>query len=93
MLNTLTNLRKREDGFTLIELMIVMVVLGILAGIVLFGVGTFSGDAGNSRDAANTRQCQTATAAWHAANPTLTATNPTAAQLGTYFASGTAPCP
>lgn len=36
--------RKSEDGFSLIELLIVIVVLGILGGIVVFGVGTFRGD-------------------------------------------------
>jgi prepilin-type N-terminal cleavage/methylation domain-containing protein len=30
---------RNEDGFTLIELMIVIVILGILAGIVVFAVG------------------------------------------------------
>src|SRR5207247_6992062 len=30
---------RNEEGFTLIELMIVIVILGILAGIVLFAVG------------------------------------------------------
>src|SRR6266487_4963389 len=30
---------RAEDGFTLIELMIVIVILGVLAGIVIFAVG------------------------------------------------------
>jgi prepilin-type N-terminal cleavage/methylation domain-containing protein len=34
----------REDGFTLTELLIVIVVLGILAGIVVFAVNQFSDD-------------------------------------------------
>ncbi|HST66048.1 MAG TPA: ricin-type beta-trefoil lectin domain protein, partial [Mycobacteriales bacterium] len=37
--------RPGELGFTLVELLIVIVVLGILSGIVLFGVARFRGDA------------------------------------------------
>jgi prepilin-type N-terminal cleavage/methylation domain-containing protein len=34
-----------DQGFTLVELLIVIVVLGILSGIVLFGVARFRSDA------------------------------------------------
>ena len=37
---------RSEDGFTLIELMIVIVILGVLAGIVIFAVGGIT-DKGN----------------------------------------------
>ena len=62
MINRLRTL-KRDEGFTLIELMIVMVVLGILAGIVLFAVGAFDEAANESTDEANEKICNTASAA------------------------------
>lgn len=36
--------RLDEEGLTLIEILVVVIVLGILAGIVIFAVGTFRGD-------------------------------------------------
>lgn len=56
--------RRGGDGFTLIELMIVMVVLGILAGIVVFRVGPFADDARASTCATDIRTLLTANAAY-----------------------------
>ncbi|MEA3056255.1 MAG: ral secretion pathway protein, partial [Actinomycetota bacterium] len=53
-----------EGGFTLVELMVVLVVIGILAGIVLFGVGAFRSDARNSACRTDVRTLQTANAAY-----------------------------
>lgn len=53
--------RRAEAGFTLVELLIVIVVLGVLAGIVLFGVGRFRSDA-------NAAACQADVAAVNAAS-------------------------
>jgi prepilin-type N-terminal cleavage/methylation domain-containing protein len=45
----------RDKGFTLIELLIVIVILGILAGIAIFAVSQFTGDASNACSKANDR--------------------------------------
>ena len=52
-----------QVGFTLIELLIVIVILGILAGIAIFAVGQFQGDASTACSKANDRINQTVSAA------------------------------
>jgi prepilin-type N-terminal cleavage/methylation domain-containing protein len=74
MTATISRMRNREDGFTLIELMIVMVVLGILAGIIIFALDPFQGAASDAKDTANTDLCKTATAAAEAYNANHTDT-------------------
>lgn len=59
---------RRQDGFTLIELMIVVVVLGILAGLVLLGITNFQSEASKGKNIADSDTCKTAAAAAAAAN-------------------------
>lgn len=87
-----------DDGFTLIELMIVMVVLGILAGIVILKVGTVREDAIRSSCASDIRTLATANLAYAASHdgenaPTIQALIDgdyikSAPQSGVTFANG-----
>jgi prepilin-type N-terminal cleavage/methylation domain-containing protein len=51
-----------ELGFTLVELMIVMVLLGILSGLVMFGLNPFQSAANDAKTTANDDTCVTASA-------------------------------
>jgi prepilin-type N-terminal cleavage/methylation domain-containing protein len=64
MTNTIRHMNKRDEAFTLIELMIVMIVLGILAAIVIFAVDPFEDSANDAATDANAKQCKTAQAAF-----------------------------
>jgi len=59
----------REGGFTLIEILLVLIILGILATIVIFGVGTFTGDSKTSACESNAKIMNTAEAAYAASHP------------------------
>ncbi len=59
-----------EQGFTLVELLIVIVILGILAGIVVFAVGNLTGNAAKNACATEFQTFYTAFQAYNAANPT-----------------------
>jgi prepilin-type N-terminal cleavage/methylation domain-containing protein len=80
----LNRIRSREDqnllqrGFTLVELLIVIVILGILAGIVVFAVG-------NLGTSAKTNACNTEKQTLNTALEAYKATT------GSYPSDGTAP--
>jgi prepilin-type N-terminal cleavage/methylation domain-containing protein len=79
MLSTYYRTRQREGaseseaGFTLIELLIVIVVLGILAAVVVFSLGSVTGNAAKAACQTDVASVNTAEAAYNAQAGTYTA--------------------
>ena len=57
-----------EKGFTLVELLIVVVILGILAGIVVFAVGNLTNNAQTNGCKTERSTLETAAEAWRTQN-------------------------
>lgn len=55
-----------EAGFTLVELLIVIVIMGILAGIVVFAVGNLTDNASKTACKTEVSMVETAVEAWKA---------------------------
>jgi prepilin-type N-terminal cleavage/methylation domain-containing protein len=61
-----------EGGFTLVELLVVIVILGVLAGIVVFAVGGISGNSTKAACNSDVATVQTASDAYFAQNNAYT---------------------
>ena len=77
MIDRIRTKKANDEGFTLVEMLVVIVVLGILAGITVFGVSTFRSDAQASACTSSVKVVSTAVDAYRAKNGSV----PTMAQL------------
>src|SRR5882724_341607 len=88
------SMRKRhsgEAGFTLVELLVVIVILGVLAGIVVFAVGGITNNSTKSACSSDVATAQAAEDAYFANNNAylpITGTAPTLVSKGLLRGSG-----
>ena len=68
MLQRLRDARRKEEGFTLVELLIVIVILGVLAGIVVFAVNGITDRGVTAACKADINSVQVAAEAYYAKN-------------------------
>jgi prepilin-type N-terminal cleavage/methylation domain-containing protein len=55
---------KDENGFTMIELMVVVLILSVLVSLAMFAISALDENADQAIDDANTKQCSSALAAY-----------------------------
>jgi prepilin-type N-terminal cleavage/methylation domain-containing protein len=77
VLDRIRTKQANDEGFTLVEMLIVIVVLGVLAGITVFGIATFRDDAEAAACDASVKTVSTAVDAYRAKNSAI----PSLAQL------------
>jgi prepilin-type N-terminal cleavage/methylation domain-containing protein len=86
------NTKKSKKGFTLIELVVVIAILGILAAILVPVISGFIETANQATDNANARLVYQAAAMWFASN-NAAASPLTIGQLAPYMGTGMAAMP
>jgi prepilin-type N-terminal cleavage/methylation domain-containing protein len=74
-----------DEGFSLIELLIVVVILGVLSGIVVFAVQAFNGDGVLAACKADKKAVEVASEAFYAKSPTGARAANIAALVPTYL--------
>ena len=83
--NSMRKHHNGEGGFTLVELLVVIVILGVLAGVVVFAVGGITNNSTKSACAASMATVQTAEDTYFAQNNVyipVTGTAPTLVSVG-----------
>ena len=90
MMQRFSNLLKQQKGFTLVELLVVVAIIGVLAAVAVPRFVDSTASANGAKVLADLQSLDSAIQQFSAANGAL----PTAlTDLSTYFASGTAPTP
>lgn len=64
-------MKKKDEGFTLVELLIVIVILGILATIVVFAVRGITDQGQENACKSTAKSYEVAIEAWYAGGPTM----------------------
>lgn len=82
-INKETTQARRDKGFTLVELLIVVVILGILATVTVFAVRGITDKGQQSACDTDKRVMETAVETWYADQSSITAGDPTEAGLVT----------
>jgi prepilin-type N-terminal cleavage/methylation domain-containing protein len=82
MLQQIRNARRDESGFTLVELLIVITILGVLSAIVVFAVNGISDKGTTSACKADVKTVTVAAEAYYAKNGSYAATMPALVTAG-----------